>query len=39
MKKIKFITACMVGCIAFLIVLILNRFEWGRKLNGWAFKI
>jgi len=39
MKKIKFISACVVGSIALLIVLVLNRFEWGRKLNGWALKI
>jgi hypothetical protein len=39
MKKIKFISACVAGSIAFLIVLILNRFEWGRRLNEWALKI
>ena len=39
MKKIKFISACIAGSIAFLIVLVLNRFEWGRRLNGWALKI
>ena len=39
MKKIKFISACIVGGIGVLIVLVLNRFEWGRRLNGWALKI
>ena len=39
MKKIKFILACIVGGIGVLVVLVLNRFEWGRKLNGWALKI
>lgn len=39
MKKINFISACIVGSIALLIVLILNKFEWGRRLNGWALKI
>jgi hypothetical protein len=39
MEKIKFISACIAGSIALLIVLVLNRFEWGRRLNGWALKI
>lgn len=39
MKKIKFILACIVGSMAILTVLVLNNFEWGRKLNGWALKI
>jgi hypothetical protein len=39
MEKFKFISACIVGGIAFLIVLVLNRFEWGRRLNEWALKI
>ncbi len=39
MKKIKFISACVVGGIGVLIVLVLNNFKWGRKLNGWALKI
>jgi len=39
MDKIKFISACIAGCLAMLIVLVLNRFEFGRRLNGWALKI
>jgi uncharacterized membrane protein len=39
MKNIRFISACLVGGIVFLLVLVLNRFEWGRRLNGWALKI
>jgi hypothetical protein len=39
MKKIKFISACIVGGIGVLIVLVLNNFKWGRRLNGWALKI
>lgn len=39
MKKIKFVSACIIAGIVFLIVLALNKFEWGRKLNGWALKI
>ncbi len=39
MEKIKFITACIAGSIALLLVLALNRFELGRRLNGWALKI
>lgn len=39
MEKIKFISACVAGFLAMLIVLILNRFELGRRLNGWALKI
>ncbi len=39
MEKIKFIAACIVGSFAILMVLVLNRFEWGRRLNGWALKI
>jgi hypothetical protein len=39
MEKIKFISACITGSIALLIVLVLNRFEWGRRFNEWALKI
>lgn len=39
MKKIKFVSACIVGAIGLLIILVLNRFDWGRRLNGWALKI
>lgn len=39
MEKFKFISACIVGGIAILIVLVLNRFKWGRRFNAWALKI
>ena len=39
MEKLKFLAACIVGSCAVLIVLVLNRFEWGRRINGWALKI
>ena len=39
MEKLNFILACIVGSIAILIVLILNRFEWGRRLNSWVLNI
>jgi len=39
MEKIKLISACIMGSIALLVVLVLNRFEFGRRLNGWALKI
>ena len=39
MEKIKFISACLAGSMALLIVLVLNRFEWGRRLNEWALKL
>jgi hypothetical protein len=39
MAQFKFISACIVGIIAILIVLVLNRFEWGRRLNSWALNI
>ena len=39
MKKIRFISACIIGAIAFLTVLVLNRFKWGRRFNEWALKI
>jgi len=39
MKNIRFILACIVGGIAFLTLLILNHFEFGRRFNAWALKI
>lgn len=39
MEKVKFISACIVGSIAILMILVLNRFEWGRRFNSWALNI
>ena len=39
MKSLRLISACIVAGVVFLVVLVLNRFEWGRRLNGWALKI
>ena len=39
MEKIKLVAACFIGSMVLLVVLVLNRFELGRRLNGWALKI
>lgn len=33
--KIKLVSACVIGVLAVLLILILNNFKWGRKLCDW----
>lgn len=39
MKKIKFISACIVAGIGVILILVLNNFKFGRRINEWVLKL